>query len=120
MRTANSHSPAVPRRNSLELFDFGAKSNAAISVRLVADMHNSRVAAHFLGGISRHFRGHAERRFDGHAHLQRSRRRKEEPAARYVQTLSEMFGVVRGHAYHPQPQPPPKANASHLPPFCPL
>src|SRR5260370_26951802 len=117
LRTANSHSPAVSRRNSLELFDFGAKSNAAISVRLVADMHNSRVAAHFLGGISRHFRGHAERRFDGHAHLQRSRRRKEEPTARYVQSLSEMFGVVRGHAQRPEAQRRPKAKACHLAAF---
>jgi len=75
LRTANFTlvRPAVLSRDGLEFLDFGAKPDAAISVRLVADMDDARRAAYLLGGIPGHFRGHTQGRFDRYANLQGSR-----------------------------------------------
>lgn len=60
-------------RNSLKFFNLGSEADAAISVRFITYVDDTRGAAHLLSGIPGHFRGHAQRRFDGHSHLKRGR-----------------------------------------------
>src|SRR5947207_4572362 len=98
-KTANcpSAQPAVLGRDGLELLDFCAEADAAVSVGLVADMHDARGAAHLLGGIPGHFRGHAQRRFDGHTNLQWSRGGEEEPSTRNIQSFRKMLDLVRSN-----------------------
>jgi len=63
-------------RHDDESFDFGAEADAAIAVRLIANVYNAGVAVGFLGFIARDFGRHAQTGFDRHADLKRRRDKK--------------------------------------------
>ncbi len=101
----------------MEFLDFRAEADAAVSVRLVADVYDARGAAHLLGGIPSHFRGHAQGRFDGHSHLQRSRRSEKEATTRDVQGFRKVLSFVRSYAQGAETKRCPKVEAGQLPTF---
>ena len=84
MRQARLTSPAIGRRHDDESFDFGAEADAAIAVRLIANVYNTGVAVSFLGFIARDFGRHAQTGFDRHADLKRRRRSEVKSALRNV------------------------------------
>src|SRR5215467_9252944 len=91
--------PAFLRRHGLIFLDFHAEADAAVAVRLIANVDHARGTAHFLRGVSGDFGWHSNGGLDGHADLEGSRGRKEEPAPGDVESLGEMLGLVRSNPH---------------------
>ena len=102
------------RRKAL---DFGAKTDAAIGVRLVADVDHASPALRFLNVTFVHLGGQAKRSFDGHADLQGRRGSKIESAARDIESFGEVLGFVRSEASRPKTDRGAKGVANELAAF---
>src|SRR2546422_441926 len=76
---------------------FGYEADPAVSVRLIAYMHNMGCTPHLLGGVPRYFRRHSNRHFQRHSDLQGRRRREEKTTTGNIQGLCKMLSLVRSY-----------------------
>jgi len=94
---ASSAHPALLHGHGLKLFDFCSEADPAVSVRLIAYMHNMGCTPHLLGGVPRYFRRHSNRHFQRHSDLQGRRRREEKTTTGNIQGLCKMLSLVRSY-----------------------
>ena len=78
-----------------EGLDFGAEADAAVAIRLVADVYDAGSAERFFLPAPGDVRRHAQSGFDGHTNRQGGGRCEVEPAAGDIQNFRKMLGFVR-------------------------
>jgi hypothetical protein len=104
----------------MKLLDFSAKSNTTVTVRFIPDVHDAGGAAALLNTGPSDFGGHAQGGFDARTNLQGRGGSEKESAAGDVQSLGEMLGLVRDHAYGAKAQRRPRTEPCDLSAFSAL